>query len=346
MSGAGKGRTGIRRLAAETGLSVSTVSRALNGYPDVSEATRKRVQETADRLGYRANFAASVLRRNQTETITFMVSKPWTKFMDPFFLGLLDGLEMALQARGYDLQVVMAREFEAEIEIVRRVVERRRCDGLLMARTRPVDERVRYLQARGFPFATIGQSGEGGHDWIDRDHRAIGRQATAHLAALGHRRIALLYTPLRYTYSHHHREGYRQGMDEAGLDRDPMLEVECFLSQDTAATATVALLAQPDAPTAFVCGNDMIAMRAMEAAERMGLRPGRDLSFIGCDDVPLAAHLQPALTTFTQDLDAMGARLGRMILSRLDGRERPMQEYMESRLIRRDSDGPAPEPTS
>ena len=130
-------KPGIRDVAAHTGLSVSTVSRALNGYADVNRETRRKVEEAADRLGYRPSFAAATLRSNQTQTITFMVSKPWTKFVDPFFLGLLDGVELVLAAQGYDLQVVMARDYDKEVDVIRRAVERNRCDGLLFGRTRP-----------------------------------------------------------------------------------------------------------------------------------------------------------------------------------------------------------------
>ncbi len=199
----------IRDVAAAVDMSVSTVSRALNGYSDVSRATREKVEAAATALGYRPSFAAATLRSNQTQTITFMVSKPWTKFVDPFFLGLLDGVEMVLQAQGYDLQVVMAREYEQEIAIIRRTVERNRSDGLLFGRTRPDDERIDYLQARNFPFVTIGQTLRNDHDWVDRDHFAMAFSATERLARLGHRRIAYLSTPSRYMYSHRGRDGYR-----------------------------------------------------------------------------------------------------------------------------------------
>jgi LacI family transcriptional regulator len=335
-------RPGIRDVAARVGLSVSTVSRALNGYADVKRETRRRVEAAAAELGYRASHAAATLRSNQTQTITFMVSKPWTKFVDPFFLGLLDGVELVLQAQGYDLQVVMAREFDQEIEIIRRTVERNRCDGLLFGRTRPEDERIDYLQARGFPFVTVGQTRRNDHDWIDRDHVAIGREATERLIRLGHRRIAHLSTPHRYTYSLDGRSGYREALAAAGLPSDPRLEVECFLSRRTGGEAMTELVTTGAAPTAIVCGNDMIAISAIEAMGRLGLVAGRDVAVIGCDDMPIAAHMRPALTTFSQDLDALGLRLGRMILARLGGAAEPQQELVASRLIPRDSDGPPP----
>lgn len=335
-------RPDIRTVALAAGVSVSTVSRALNGYSDVSSATRARVEDAAARLGYRPSHAAAMLRRNETRTVTFMVSKPWTRFVDPFFLGVLDGLELALSAHGYDLQVVLAREFEAEIGVLRKAVERNRSDAVIFARTRLEDERIDWLQARGFPFVAVGQTARNDHSFIDRDQRAMGRQAAGRLAALGHRRIGLLTTPLRYTYSHLMQQGFREGIGEAGLPPGP--EAECFLSHRTGEEVVTELFAKGEAPTALLCGNDMIALSAMEGLRRMGLRPGEDVALIGCDDMPLSAHLRPSLTTFSQDLEAMGIRLGRMVLARLAGDTTPQQGFIETRLVLRESDCPAKAP--
>jgi LacI family transcriptional regulator len=210
---------------------------------------------------------------------------------------------------------------------------------VIFARTRLEDERIDWLQARGFPFVAMGQTARNDHSFIDRDQRTMGRQAAQRLAALGHRRVGMLTTPLRYTYSHLMRQGFREGLAEAGLDPGP--EAECFLSRRTGEEVVTELFARGAAPTALFCGNDMIALSAMEGLRRMGLRPGADVALIGCDDMPLSAHLRPALTSFTQDLEAMGIRLGRMVLARLAGETAPQQGFVESRLVLRDSDCPA-----
>jgi LacI family transcriptional regulator len=334
------GKAGIRLVAETAGVSVSTVSRALNGYADVNPLTRAKVEAAAEELGYRPSYAAAMLRRNQTDTVTFMVSKPWTKFVDPFFLGILDGLELALSAQGFDLQVVMARDYDAEHDVLRRVVERQRSDALIFARTRPEDERIDWLEDRGFPFVTIGQTRRNSHSFIDRDQRAIGRAAALRLGALGHRRIGVLSTPYRYTYSLHALEGFRKGLAEAGISPDPGLEFECFLSRRTGEEAVTHLFTSGAAPTALFCGNDMIALSAMEGLKRLGLTPGQDVALIGCDDSPLAALARPALTSFRLDLEGMGIRLGRMVLARLGGDTSAMQEFVQGELVLRESDSP------
>lgn len=333
-------RSGIRAVARAAGVSVSTVSRALNGYADVNADTRRRIEETAEALGYKPNFAASMLRKNLTNTVTFMVSKPWTKYMDPYFLGVLDGLEMVLTAQGFDLQVVMARDYDSEIDVIRRAVERNRCDALIFSRTRPEDERIDWLEERGFPFITVGRTMRNSHSFVDRDQHKVGQEAVLRFAALGHKRIGHLTTPQRYTYSRLAIQGYRDGLATVGLPYDPALEVECFLSRRTGEEVVTELYAGGNGPTALFCGNDLIAISAMEGLRRLGLRPGKDVALIGCDDIPQAAFVRPALSSFSQDLGSVGLRLGRMVLARLGGDPTLMQDVLDTQLVLRESDCP------
>ncbi len=338
-----RSRSNIRAVALGAGVSVSTVSRALNGYGDVSPETRRRVEETAERLGYRASHAASTLRRKQTNTVTFMVSKPWTKFVDPYFLGIIDGLELALTANGLDLQVTMARDFDAELDTIRRAVDRDRSDALIFARTRPEDERIQWLEQRGFPFITIGRTLQNSHSFVDRDQVRLGRDAVRRLAALGHKRIGQLTTPLRYTYTHLTVQGVKEGLEAAGLSHDPLLDVECYLSRKTGEEAVTELFMRGPRPTALICGNDLIAISAMAGLRRLGLRPGEDVALIGCDDIPVAAYVRPSLTTFTLDLEALGIKLGQMIVARLGRDLSVRQELIPAPMVIRQSDCPGGE---
>ncbi len=339
----GTGRLGIKELARHLNLSVSTVSRALNGYDDVRRETRRRVEQAAQDLGYSPHHAAATLRGQSTQTVTFMLSSPWTKFADPFFLGLLDGVEMALQANGFDLQVVMARGHEREMDIILRTVERRRSDAIIFARTRPEDERVEYLKRISFPFATLGRCNDPDFDWVDLDHSQTAWEATTRLASLGHQRIALLNTPMRYSYSHHALSGYRQALKECELPEHESLIQECTLAQGSGMGAMKQLLAQSQRPSAVVCGNDVIAVGAMDAIRRLGLTPGVEVSVIGCDDIPVASYSSPPLTTFGIDLESVGLTLGRVVLDRLNGKPRAPQNILQNmELISRGTDRPAP----
>lgn len=331
-------RAGIRKVAHASGFSVSTVSRALNGYTDVNAETRRRIEAVAEAMGYQPNYAASMLRRNTTQTVTFVVSQPWGKYADPFFLGVLDGLEMALTAQDYDLQVVMARDAKREEEFTHRIVERNRSDAVIFARTRPEDERVDWLEERGMPFVTLGQTARNSHCFVDRDQFRIGREAVARFVALGHVDIGFLATPMIYTYTRHTLKGIEDGMLAAGLDPGSMQQIECTVGGRTGADAVTELFTRGKLPTALICGNDVIAISAMEGLKRLGLRPGHDVALIGSDDAPISAHVRPALTTFSQDLSAMGLRLGRLVLARLGGDPTIYHEIIKPQLIVRESD--------
>lgn len=333
-------RRDIRSVAQEAGVSVSTVSRALNGYGDVNADTRRRVEEAAERLGYQASHAASTLRQKKTNTVTFMVSKPWTKFVDPYFLGIIDGLELALTAKGLDLQVTLARDFDNELEVIKRAVERGRSDALIFARTRPEDERIDWLEKRDFPFITVGRTLRNSHSYVDRDQVRLGRDAVKRLVALGHRKIGTLTTPMRYTYSHLTMQGVQEGLEAAGIEYDPDLTIECYMSHRTGEEAVTELFMRGQKPTALICGNDLIAISAMEGLRRLGLKPGDDVALIGCDDIPVAAHVRPALTTFNLDLEALGIKLGQMTAARLAGDTEIRHELVPAPMIIRQSDCP------
>src|SRR5262245_20700510 len=129
----------IQELAAALKLSVSTVSKALNDRADVSPATRKRVLEAAERLGFSPDPAARRLRRQSAETVAFVISAPQTSFAHPFFLDMLVGVNETMDDRGYQVIVASARSEEAEIGVFKRLIERQRVDALLFGRTRRQD---------------------------------------------------------------------------------------------------------------------------------------------------------------------------------------------------------------
>jgi LacI family transcriptional regulator len=224
--------------------------------------------------------------------------------------------------------------------VIRNSVERNRCDALVFARTRPEDERIDWLEDRGFPFVTVGRNNRNSHSYVDRDQAKLGHDAARRLAALGHKRIGHLTTPLRYTYTHLTKQGVAEGLAEAGLTHDPALDVECFLSRKTGEEAVTELFMRGARPTALICGNDLIAISAMEGLRRLGLRPGEDVALIGCDDIPVAAYVRPALTTFALDLEALGIRLGRIVLARLQGDMAVTQELVAAPMVVRHSDCP------
>jgi LacI family transcriptional regulator len=331
----------LTEFARALGLSISTVSRAMNGYADVSPATRARVAEAAERLGYVANAGGRLLRTGRVEAIGVVLSPPQSSFVNAFYLDILTGIDEALQVTPYHLLVTTARSPEDELRILRRLVEARRVDAILFGRTRRDDPRIAYLQAVGFPFATVGRSEAAApFAHLDIDHVTVGREAAARLTALGHREVALLNTPAPLMYSHHCRLGFEAGLAAAGLA--PAAVVADEQTEEGGYRAARTVLAGHSRPTGLVCGSDLMALGAMRALGEAGLAPGRDVAVIGCDDHPLARYATPPLTTFTVPLRAAGRRVAEILLAVMDGAPPAgLQEVWIPELVIRASDSRA-----
>ena len=328
----------LARIARALGLSITTVSRALAGYDDVAVATRERVAAEAVRIDYRPNEAARRLRRGRAEAVGVVLPSGPGQFDDPFFLRMLSAIGPALEAAKLDLLVTTARPGADEIRAYRHLVENRKVDGILLARTRRKDERIAYLLDQDFPFVAHGRSEEGrAFAYVDIDGEAACREATERLLGLGHRRIGMINALSGYMFAVHRQAGWRAALEEAGVS-GPLREVEP--TEENGFLAMKDLLAR-EAPTAVVCATDRIAVGAMHALTDAGLRAGREVSLIGYDDLSLASYTDPPLTTIAQPIERAGRRMVEMLLARIAGAPvAGMQEIWPARLIVRRSDGP------
>jgi LacI family transcriptional regulator len=338
----------IKEFASQLGLSISTVSKAINGRSDINEQTRQRVLEAAARLNFTPDPAGRRLRQQTSDTIGFVLSAPQSHFAHPFFLDLLSGIEDELEGTRFQIIIASARSVEREMECFERLVDKLRVDALLFGRTRRDDARIAYLSERKVPFVAFGRSETPiAFASLDVDHTVVGRDGCARFIAFGHRRIALANTPAYLMVSHHHRVGYESALRAAGIAFDPALCVDSDISEEGGARTAHALLDLPDPPTAFVCGNDLTAIGVMRAISERGYTPGRDIGVIGGTDNPMGKLMSPALTTFTADTYAAGRRMVRLLHARLDGTPAgELQEIWTPELVVRSSDGSRREPAS
>ncbi len=336
----------LAQFAKTIGLSASTVSRALNGYSDVSAETRRRVEEAARHLGYRASAAGRQLRTGRAEAIGFLLSPPRGSSVNFFQLEMLAGIDEALRETEFHLVVNTAKSEQDEFACLRRMVEEHQVEAVLLCRTRRSDERLIWLLRRGFPFATVGRSETTEpFAYVDIDHAAFTRMACQRLIGLGHKRIALLNSPATLMYSAHARQGYEQTMLEAGLRRSRNLVVHAEMSESASMAATRELLSHPPRPTALICGDDALALGALRALEQDGLRAGHDIAVIGCGDNPLGSYANPPLTTFRAPFRAAGQRATEMLLGVLGGQDPAgLQEVWMPELVARASDAAGPPP--
>lgn len=334
----------IRRLANKLGLSVTTVSRALAGYPDVAAATRERVQREATRSGYRPNPVAKRLRTGRSGTIGIVVPSEQGTF-DQFFLAMLGAIGPLLSQAGLDLVLMGAPPGETEMHAYRHLVEHHRVDGILLARTRRDDPRIGYLLKRGVPFVAHGRSeAHGGFAYLDIDGEAAFAAATERLISFGHSHIGLINAPEQYTFAHHRAAGWHRALAATGLPQGPVSHAEA--TEENGFRLMRMLLQSEQPPTAVLCATDRMAVGALHAIASAGLRAGRDVSVIGYDDLPMAGYTDPPLTTFEQPIPRMAQRMVEMLLALLDGADASQfREVWTPRLVARQSDGPAPKRT-
>jgi len=336
-----KQRINIVKLASHLGLSVSTVSKALNGRDDVSKATKQRVLDAANELGFSPDPAGRRLRSGTSETIGFVLSAPQANFVHPFFLDLLMGIDQGIEKTPFQLVIVTSRSPETEVDSFRRLVEQQRVDAVMFGRTRRDDSRIAFLQERSVPFVTLGSSETGSpFPYVDIDRTVAGRNGTARFIGQGHRRIGLLCTPDYLMLSQHLRDGYQTALDAAQIPFDPSLIVECDFSEEEGLNGARKLLSSPNPPTAIMCGHDLIASGAMRAIAETGKQPGKDIAIIGCDNHPIGPYLNPPLTTFSAPTLAAGQRMVELLLAHLNGKPvEGLQEIWTPELILRASHG-------
>ncbi len=322
---------------------MTTVSRALNGYDDVSETTRARVIDAAQAAGYRPNPVARRLALGRAEAIGLVLPRSVGDFVDPFFTELLRGMASVFEDANLDLIVTAAPEGPAELRVYRRLVEGRRVDGLIVARTRSHDERIEYLLDQDFPFVCHGRTGsDRPHAYLDMDNEGGFLEATQRLIGLGHRRIALINAPMNLAFAQARLIGYERAHADAGIEIDRTILCESDLNEESGHDIANRLLDFDEPPTAMLCASDFTALGVMRAVKARGLEIGVDVSIIGYDDIPLAQYADPPLTTMHQQIHRGGARVAEMLLARLAGTPpEDLQEVWPPRLVSRATDGPA-----
>lgn len=310
---------GIRQLASELNLSVSTISRALNDSDEVSAETRERVRAAALRHGYAPNKAAESLRKGRLDIIGLML--PMRREEENYTLGvfmtLADGLQSILSQHGMDLVMYASESWEDECARLRRIVERRHVDGVILAGTRHHDERIDYVAARNFPFVALGRSESGGeHAWVDLDFKSAAEAGVARLVALGHRRIALGIPDNDAMQAHVYLHAWQEAMAKHGLEVPKGYVRRNELSERGGYVITQELLELAQAPTALMFQSDCMAIGAYRKLYELGKTPGRDLAISGgVLTGELAEFLAPRLTGFTLDAYELGRRLAQSLLA-------------------------------
>ncbi|MBK9709951.1 MAG: LacI family DNA-binding transcriptional regulator [Kouleothrix sp.] len=308
----------IIEIAERAGVSAATVSRALNNVPGVGPDKRRQILALAAELNYHPNAIARSLQGQRTNTVAYVADVSNRPAADLLFKDFITVLADRCARYGMDLLIHPATSADANMDDVGRLLRSGRADGLILADTRINDPRLAYLVEHRLRCIAFGRSDIGvDYPYVDVDGEWGIYTATSHLIERGHRRIAFLGLPLDYSYGVHRRDGYLHALREHGIPVDPARLVVGLTNETDARLAMDRLLSVSEPPTAFVAAGDMLAIYAISAARQRGLLAGRDYAITGFDDLPLAAHTTPPLTTmqqpFDQVCDELIAMLARVI---------------------------------
>lgn len=336
----------LKDLAGELGLSPTTVSRALNGYPEVNEATRQRVLEAARRVDYRPNASARRLATGRAGAIGAVLQTNRNMLLDPHYVEFLAGLGERLAEDETDIVLSPARGND-EIASYRRLATGTRVDAVILSSPLIEDDRVRLLTELGLPFVLHGRTiSKTAHAWLDIDNESAFRHAANHLLDLGHTRIGLVNGYTRYTYAAHRERGFRAALTARGVGVDDRFIAEGYMTDEVGYRFTERFLAEKPRPTALLVSSMMMALGAFRAIRAAGLTLGRDVSMIAHDDVfPFlnADRMVPTMSTTRSSIRAAGTRVGELAIELLAGRAATtIHELWPVDLVVRGSTGPVP----
>lgn len=329
-------RPTLEAVAALAGVGRGTVSRVINGSPNVSRKAREAVQQAIEELGYVPNRAARALVTRRTDTVALVVSESELRVFDePYFAGTIRGIGSALSETGLQLILAMAqsREEHARLE---HYLTSQHVDGVLLLSLHGADPLPGRLEAMGVPTVLGGRPiGLDPYSYVDMDNRAGARQAVKYLVGQGRTRIAAIAGPQDMAAGVDRLAGYRDVVLPAGL---PELVAYGDFSEDSGVAATRELLQAHPGLDAVFAASDPMAMGAMRALRAAGRAIPGDVAVVGFDDSKAAAHTEPPLTTVHQPTELMGRQMAQLLVARINGEElRQPVVILDTHLVRRES---------
>lgn len=313
----------IKDIAKATGFSITTVSRALNGYSDVSEKTRKKIKETAERLNYSPNALARSLVQKKSKTIGLLISglsREGAK--DNFTYEVLCGINDITGLNGYDLVLFSTTTSKQKEKTYTQLCRERSVDGVIIMGMKRSDPYLKEIIESDIPCVlvdipittdTVG--------YVASDHKEGARQAVVHLLKLNHRNIAMINGHSEAYVSELRLEGYMEALAGAGIEFKDEWVVDGKYEEEPARQAALTLLREHPEITAIFCASDIMAIGALKAAEQLNRKVPDQLSIVGFDDIVLASYTTPPLTTIAQDKYQLGVSATELIIDLMEGNQ-------------------------
>lgn len=327
----------IREVARAAGVSVATVSRVLNDSGPVHPQTRRRVEAAARALRYTPNSAARSLIMRRTKSLGVVLPDLYGEF----FSELMRGIDQAAQAEGFHILLSSSHSAPEDIEAALQAM-RGRVDGLLLMAPEVDTRTLQTHLPESLPLLLLNcPVGDADFDSLSVDNYGGAYAMTAHLLALGHRRIAFLCGPENNHDASERLRAYRAAMQALGGEWSPELELPGDFVDASGYAAAERALALAPRPTALQAANDAMAIAALGALREAGVRVPEELAVVGFDDIPVARYLTPALSSVQVDISGLGGRAAQLLIEAVRARNKHprRQEVWPTRLSVRSSCG-------
>ena len=337
----------LKQLSEHLNLSQTTVSRALNGYPEVSEKTRDRVQRAARDLNYSPNARAKGLATGRAQAIGHVLPiSDQHEMVNPIFGDFIAGAGQTYSKEGYEVVISLVRDSEQE-QAYRSIRSRGNVDGIIVHGPRMADSRIALLTDLGLPFVVHGRASDVDvpYAWLDTNNGRAFQRATEFLLDLGHRRIALINGLEFMDFAHRRREAYGKALTDRGLAPDPALMRSEEMTEIYGYRSAAQMLQGEAPPTAFLVSSMITAIGVRRAIQEARLVMGRDVSVITHDDdlgYLKNGHEVPLFTATRSSVRHAGAKAAEMLLHMIrNPGAPPLTQLLEAELIIGSSTGPA-----
>ncbi|WP_447064970.1 LacI family DNA-binding transcriptional regulator [Vibrio alginolyticus] len=326
----------LKTIAEYTGLSVTTVSRALKDGDDVKQPTKDKVKAAAEKLGYRPNLSGLGLRTGINYNICAIlpVTKPGDIVGDVGTLALISGLTAGLEGTPFHLTVLPLEPGQDPLEPVKYAVENNLAGGIIFNLTQTQDERVTYLEEQNIPYVTFGQTEMSvDHAFVDIDNYDIGYRAASYLYSKGRKNIRLVSSSHIYTYSWHKFYGVKRASMEFGADfskdRDIIFDTEVKNYRSYAKE----MMEGNSAPDGIICGSEISACGMIAGVQDAGKVIGKDVDIIAVETCDLPSFFTPPIPGLRQDMHSVGKKLSSFIVKCVEGGEAATLQYIEKTTL-------------
>ncbi|ANB58352.1 helix-turn-helix family protein [Anoxybacillus sp. B7M1] len=331
--------TTIKDIAKAAGVSITTVSRALNGYSDVNEKTRQKIIEIAKQLNYSPNTLARGLVMNKSKTIGLLVSGLTRESAkDNFTFEILSGVNQYVSEVDYDMVLFSTTSTKQREKTYTQLCRERRVDGAILQGIRIDDPYLQEVVESDIPCVLIDIPIESETvGYVTTDNVLGAKKAVRHLLALGHRDIAMI-NGYEYAFVSEQRlRGFREALLEAEVPFREQLVADGAFKEEKAEQEALRLLTCYPEITAFFCASDLMALGAMKAIKKLGKRIPEDVAVVGYDDIILASYTTPPLSTVAQNQFAMGYEAAKLLIEMLEGKATSHIKVLETELKVRES---------